>query len=63
MLCLFLFIKIIHYLWVIKRDLFIFSLSLSLFFTHFTMIHKKRTTLLLFKFGTDSSNYGKIDTF
>jgi hypothetical protein len=39
------------------------SLSLSLSFTHLTMIHKKRTCLLLAKVGTDSSNYGKIDTF
>jgi hypothetical protein len=39
------------------------SLFLSLSFTHFTMIHKKRTCLLSLKIGTDSSNYGKTDTF
>jgi hypothetical protein len=39
--------------------------SLSFFhsFTHFTMIHKKRTCLLSANIGTDLSNYGKTDTF
>jgi hypothetical protein len=54
-------IKIIHYLSTIKGSLFIFFLSLS--FTHFTMTHKKRTCLLSAKIGTDSSSYGKTDTF
>jgi hypothetical protein len=39
------------------------NLFLSLSFTHFTIIHKKRTSLLSGKIGTDSSNYGKMDTF
>jgi hypothetical protein len=39
------------------------SLFLSLSFTHFTMTRKNRTSLLSAKIGTDSSNYGKIDTF
>jgi hypothetical protein len=39
------------------------SLSLSLSFTHLTMIYKKRTCLLSAKIGTDSSNYRKINTF
>jgi hypothetical protein len=46
----------------IKGNLvYLFFLSLS--FTHFTMIHKKRTCILSAKIGTDSSNYGKMDTF
>jgi hypothetical protein len=57
----------IHYLWVIKGDLVYFSLSLSLSlslsFSHFTMIYKKRTSLLSVQMGTDTSFYGKIDTF
>jgi hypothetical protein len=51
----------IHYLWVIKGDLLYLFLSLS--FTHFSMIHKKRTCRLSAKIGTDRSNYGKMDTF
>jgi hypothetical protein len=54
--------NMIHCLWVDKKGVFA-SLFLSLSFTHFTMIHKKRTSLLSAKIGTDSSNYGKIDTF
>jgi hypothetical protein len=47
-----------------KGDLFLFP-SLSFFhsFSHFTMIHKKRSSLLSSKIETDSSNYGKIDIF
>jgi phosphatidylglycerophosphate synthase len=44
-----------------KGRLFTF-LSLSLSFTHFTMTYKKHTSLISAKVGTDSSNYGKIDT-
>jgi hypothetical protein len=55
-----LYLPKIHYLSTIKGSLFIFSLSLS--FTHFTMINKKHASLLSAKIGTDSSNYGKIDT-
>jgi hypothetical protein len=38
-------------------------LSLSLSFTHFIMIHKKHTSLLLFKIGKDILKQGKTDTF
>jgi hypothetical protein len=55
--------KMIHYSSTIKGNLVYLSLSLSLSFTHFTVIHKKRTCLLSAKIGTDSSNYGKMDTF
>jgi hypothetical protein len=51
----------IYYLNIIKGNLVYLFLSLS--FTHFTMIHKKRTSLLSANIGTDFSNYGKIDTF
>jgi hypothetical protein len=57
--------KMIHYSSTIKGNLFIFFFFLSLFlsFTHFTMIHKKRTCLLSARIGIDGSNYGKTDTF
>jgi hypothetical protein len=54
--------NMIYYLSTIKGKaclFFFFSLS----FTHFTMISKKRTSRRSVKMGTDSSNYGKIDTF
>jgi hypothetical protein len=52
--------NMIHCLWVIKKgELFIFF---SLSFSHFTMIYKKRTSLLTVKMKTDTSNHGK-DTF
>jgi amino acid permease len=53
--------NMVYYSSTIKGDLV--SLSLSLSFTHFTMINKKRTSLLSAKIGTDISNYGKMDTF
>jgi hypothetical protein len=53
----------IYYLCTIKRDLVYLFLFLSLSFTHFTMTHKKRTSLLSAKVGTDNSNYDKMDTF
>jgi hypothetical protein len=53
--------NMINYSSTIKGDLV--SLFLSLSFTHFTMIHKKRTCLLSAKIGTDISNYGNTDTF
>jgi hypothetical protein len=40
-----------------------FSLFLSFSFVYFAMVHKKRTCRLSAKIGTDSSRYGKIDTF
>jgi hypothetical protein len=58
--------NLIYYLSTIKGSLFIFFslfLSFSLSFTHVTMIHKKRTSLLSAKIGTDSLNYGQTDTF
>jgi hypothetical protein len=45
-----------------KKGGFVY-LFLSLSFSHFTMIHKKRTCLLSVQMGTDISNYGKVDTF
>jgi hypothetical protein len=39
------------------------SLFLSLSLTHSTMLYKKRTSLFSVNIGTDSSNFGKIDTF
>jgi hypothetical protein len=51
----------IHYLFIKKEGGVSFFLSLS--FTYFTMIHKKRVCLLSAKIGTDSSNYGKMGTF
>jgi hypothetical protein len=54
--------KMIHYSSTIKGSLFIFF-SLFLSFTYFTIIHKKRTCLRSVQMGTDSSNYGKMDTF
>jgi hypothetical protein len=52
----------IHYLCAIKKRELVY-LFLSLSFTHFTMIDKKHTSLLLAKIGTDISNYGTIVTF
>jgi hypothetical protein len=51
----------IHYSSIIK-DAFVY-LFLSLFFTHFTMIYKKRTSPLLVKMAPVISRYGKTDLF
>jgi hypothetical protein len=48
-----------HCLWMIKER----NLFLSLSFTRFTMIHKKRTSLLSFRVGKDVLKHGNIDTF
>jgi hypothetical protein len=58
----------IHCLSTVKGSLFFFFFFffffyLSLSLTHFTTIHKKRTSLFSVQKGKDSPNYGKTDTF
>jgi hypothetical protein len=45
-----------------KKDEFVY-IFISLSFVYFIIVHKKPTFLISVKIGTDSSNYGKIDTF
>jgi hypothetical protein len=55
----FIFPLVYHYSSIIKGDLFLFlSLFLSLSFTYFSMIYKKRTSLLSARMRKDTSYYG-----